>query len=70
LFLAYAIPKTCKTPTTIPAIATSVRTAQRAVSPVVQPVVFVPFTVVINTLARTITPIASRITPLIILAIT
>lgn len=67
---AYARPKTCKTPTSNDAIPTIVNVPQRATSPALQVVVFVPFTVVMKTLARTITPILKRIIPLIIFAIT
>lgn len=51
------MPNSCNVPTTKPTIPASVRTPQRAVSEAVHPVVLVPLTVEIKTLANIIAPI-------------
>lgn len=63
--LAQAKPKTFITPYTSPATDAIVSSPQRAVSPAVQPVVFVPLTVVMNTPESTTTPSVRDMIPTI-----
>lgn len=68
MFWAHARPKTFMTPYTSPATDAMVSKPQRAVSPVVHPVVLVPLTVVMNTPESTTTPKVKDMIPTMKLA--